>query len=879
MAVEVLITNKELCVGCNKCIAKCPIKANVAFLYKGENRVKVDHLKCIHCGACIDVCDHNARDFADDTESFFANLTRGIAISVIAAPSIRFNFPNYKRLFGYLKSLGVTLIYDVSIGADITTWAYLKTIEELELASMIAQPCPVIVNYIQKYRPELIEYLAPVHSPMTCTAIYLKKYKGMDNRIAFLSPCIGKIDEIHEKQTMGLVDYNVTYQKKEVYFQKNDINLNDYSEVDFEDSGCGLGVTFSRPGGLRENIELKSDGAWIRQVEGPERAFGYLDEYAKRVQESKPLPQIVDILNCSGGCNLGTGTCKLTTIDDVDYKMNELKKAKLLNYDISMRNQVIPSVFELFEFKLRLKDFTRRYEDKSHLITHAEATNLESIFTWLHKTTEASRTINCFTCGFGNCQEFAKAVALGTNHVGNCIDFYRKELVSEKEHLSETNKEVKQLHYLATHDFLTNIPNRYYLEEYLKKLINSVEGFQNEGALLFIDLDNFKVVNDSFGHASGDQILLDFVARLKLNLGQEAFLARLGGDEFAVVLRDTSLEKASAIANQLLQALRNDEFDVEGHQVTVKITASIGIMMMDGTQDTQTLFSYADVALYTAKYEGKNRISFIQSGGNIEPLSESNKTILQINDALKENRFTLFFQPVFMMDGTVIHYEALLRMIDLEGDLIFPNDFLPIAERFGLMSQIDRWVVDSAIDLLGKHPDLSFFVNLSASSLGDKELLKFIEAKIEESNLQACRIGFEITETAAIRDLDQVEHWIQRLKLMGCKFALDDFGVGFLTFTHLQRLPVDYLKIDGTFIRNLDSNPTNKALVQAINAVAHALGIATIAEYVENAEIWAIIGELGIDCGQGYYLGKPSPLVYSTLPLPRVPGRSEKIGL
>ncbi|TGE31661.1 EAL domain-containing protein [Desulfosporosinus sp. Sb-LF] len=860
MNVEVLFTNKKLCVGCNKCIAKCPVKANVAFLYKGENRVKIDHLKCIHCGACIDVCDHNARDFTDDTERFFANLTRGIGISVIAAPSIRFNFPNYKRLFGYLKSLGVTLIYDVSIGADITTWAYLKTIDELKLDSIIAQPCPVIVNYIQKYHSELIKYLAPLQSPMMCTAIYLKKYKGIVDKIAFLSPCIGKIDEIQEINTMGLVNYNVTYQKMEVYFEKNHINLNDYPEVDYEDSGCGIGLTFSRPGGLRENIELQFGGAWIRQVEGPEPAYRYLDEYAKRVQESKSLPLIVDILNCTGGCNIGTGTCKLTTIDDVDYKMNELKKAKLAKHIKNLPKGEIPLVFELFEYKLRLPDFTRQYEDKSHLIIHEETTNLEPIFTQLHKTTEASRNVNCFSCGFGNCHDFAKAVALRTNHVGNCIDFNRQELVSEKVHLSETNKEVKQLHYLATHDFLTNIPNRYYLEEYLNMLIHSEGGFQNESALLFIDLDNFKVVNDSFGHSSGDQILLDFVARLKQNLGQDAFLARLGGDEFAVVLRDTRLEKARAVANQLVQALQIDEFIVKGHQVTIKITASIGIMMIDGTQDTQSLFSYADVALYTAKDEGKNRISIIHSDDDIEHLSESNNKILQINAALKENRFTLYFQPVFKMDGTtIIHYEALLRMIDLEGGLILPNDFLPIAERFGLMSQIDRWVVDSAIEILGKHPDLSIFVNISASSLGDIELLKFIEGRIEKSDLQPFRIGFEITETAAIRDLDQAEHWIKRLKLMSCKFALDDFGVGFLTFTHLQRLPVDYLKLDGTFIRNLDTSPTNNALVQAINAVAHALGKATIAEYVENEDIWTILRELGIDYGQGYFLGKPLP--------------------
>ncbi|HBW34106.1 EAL domain-containing protein [Desulfosporosinus sp. BICA1-9] len=860
MNLEVLITNKELCVGCNKCIAKCPIKANVAFLYNGENRVKVDHLKCIHCGACIDVCDHHARDFADDTERFFSDLKRGHKISVIVAPSIRFNVPQYKRLFGYLKSLEVTRIYDVSLGADITTWAYLKAIEEQKLDSIIAQPCPVIVNYIQKYRPELIKNLAPIHSPMMCTAIYLRKYLNVHDQIAFLSPCIGKIDEISEKNADGLIEYNVTYKKIKNYLINNHIDLYKYQEADYDEVGCGIGLAFSRPGGLRENVELRTPDAWIRQIEGPERVYKYLDEYSKRMIEHQPLPLIVDILNCQSGCNNGTGTCGKISVDDIDDKMNALIKEKIQTYHKRNQGSGILSEYELFYKDLRLSDFGRLYEDKSGVLGNHEISDLEQIFTQLHKTTEASRNVNCYACGFGNCQEFAKSVLQGTNHISNCIDYNRKELVREKEHLSQRNKEIKQLHYLATHDFLTDIPNRYYLEEYLNKLMLSNTGKRMESALLFIDLDNFKVVNDSFGHASGDQILLSVIKQLDMHLGDTAFLARLGGDEFAVVLKDTSLEKASSVANQLLQALRMEDFKVEGHQVTIKLTASIGIMIIDGTLDTQTLFSYADVALYTAKEEGKNRISSIQSSYDSARLLKSNRTILLINNALKEDRFTLYFQPVVKMDGSIVHYEALLRMLDQQGDLIFPNEFLPIAERFGLMSQIDRWVVNSAIEFLTKHTELSLFVNLSASSFADEELLKFIELRITESSVLPSRIGFEITETAAIKDLDQAEHWIRRLKLTGCKFALDDFGVGFLTFTHLQRLPVDYLKIDGSFIRNLDVDPINKALVQAINAVAHALSKATIAEYVENEEIWRILGDLKIDFGQGYFLGRPATL-------------------
>lgn len=853
MNKEVLLTNIERCVGCNKCIAKCLVNANIAFQKDGENKVKVDPFKCIHCGACIEVCDHKAREFTDDTEAFFHDLKQGVPISVIVAPSIQFNFPHYKRFYGYLKSLHVKLIYDVAFGANIATWAYLKIMEEQNLTSVIAQSCPVIVNYIQKYRPNLIGKLVPIQSPMICTGIYLKKYKKIQEKIAFISPCIGKIDEIKEKQTNKIVHYNVTYEKIEKYLEKNHINLKNYPEIGYDDIDCGIGFVFSRPGGLSENVKVYKKDVWIRQVEGP-KAYRYLDEYSQRVSAGKPLPFIVDILNCQWGCNLGTAANKSISIDDVDYQVNELKKEKIALCENTKTS------FESFNQSLELGDFIRKYEDKSEHINDNTLIDLEDIFNQLHKTTEESRKLNCYACGFGSCIAFAQAVYQGENHINNCIDFNRKELVSKKEDISETNKEVRHLHYLATHDFLTNIPNRYYLEEYLKDLIMNEADQIDKSALLFIDLDNFKVVNDSFGHASGDQILLSFVELIKKNLRSEDFLARLGGDEFAVVLKNTSLERAKEIANQFLQNLWIGKFDFDGNQVTINVTASIGITMVDGTLDTQTLFSYADVALYAAKDEGKNRIFVIHSDGDKKKLSESNHVILQINTALKENRFTLHFQPIVDMQGKIVHHEALLRMLGQDGKLIFPNEFMRTAERFGLMSQIDQWVVNSAIDILCINPKMSIFVNISASSLIDRELLKFIESRIHESGIAPTRIGFEITETAVIRDLDQVEHWIRRLKVIGCKFALDDFGAGFLSFAHLQKLPVDYLKIDGSFIRNIDVDPINKALVQAMNSVAHALGKATIAEYVENEKIWEILHELQIDCGQGYFLGRPAPL-------------------
>lgn len=445
MNEDILLTKEELCAGCNKCIAKCPTKANIAYECNGANKVKVDQNRCIHCGQCLEVCDHGARDYADDTAQFFADLRQGTSISVIAAPAVRFNFTNYKRLFGYLKSVGVKLIYDVSFGADITTWAYLKAIKEQHLKSVLAQPCPAIVNFVQKFRPELIKSLAPIHSPMMCTAVYLRKYKNVTNKLAFLSPCIGKIDEINEKNTAGLVQYNVTYAKLEQYLAENGINLASFPEVDFEEESCGLGLTFSRPGGLRENVEFLTKDAWIRQIEGPTHVYHYLDEYAERVQAGKPIPLLVDILNCLCGCNLGTGTNKAMPLDDIDYHMNELKQQKIKEHTQNKVFKKNYDLFERFDKQLTLRDFVRRYEDKA-LERYNEANmNLEPIFAQLHKPTEESRKVNCYACGFGNCQDFAIAVAKGINHIENCIDYNRKEVEAEKEQLAESHNEVEAM--------------------------------------------------------------------------------------------------------------------------------------------------------------------------------------------------------------------------------------------------------------------------------------------------------------------------------------------------------------------------------------------------------------------------------------------------
>jgi diguanylate cyclase (GGDEF)-like protein/PAS domain S-box-containing protein len=424
--------------------------------------------------------------------------------------------------------------------------------------------------------------------------------------------------------------------------------------------------------------------------------------------------------------------------------------------------------------------------------------------------------------------------------------------------ISEHKRMEKQLQYLATHDALTNIPNRYSLTQTLKRAVAKAKRGE-KSAFLFIDIDNFKLVNDSMGHATGDELLVTMANILKNNLREGDLLARFGGDEYCVLLEGATYGEAEIVAEKLRLAVDQAEMYLERHKCCLNLSVSIGVVMIDGTLDTQKVLSYADNALYTAKENGKNRVTFLRPDEETEIwLSETNRMITLIQSAIKDNHFTLFFQPVIRVsDGKIMHHEMLLRLQAPDGELILPNRFIPIAERFGLMPQVDRWVVQHSMAALKKYPDLKPFINLSGLSLGDEALLEFIERLISESGVNPSRIGFEITETTAVKDMTRAERWIHRLKRLGCRFALDDFGIGFSSFSYLRLLPVDYLKIDGSYVRDMDRNATHKSLVKAINAVAHALGKKTIAEFVENEEIMKSLGDLDIDFGQGYHLGRP----------------------
>ena len=443
-----MVFTNEKCVGCNKCIRSCPaLTANVA----EEGKINVDEKMCIQCGACFDHCMHEARDFDDDTAKFLSELKNGKKFSVIVAPAFIANYPKeYKKIYGYLKSLGVAHIYSVSFGADITTWAYISYLKETKKTGLISQPCPAIVNYIEKYQPELIPMLVPLHSPMMAEAVYLKKYKKVTEDLVFLSPCIAKRLEINDKNTGGYVKYNVTF-KKLMEAIGNEYRGAKEAE---EESSYGLGARYPKPGGLKECVHFfLGNQTAVLQVEGEEEAYKFLNEYAHRKTN---LPFMVDILNCQKGCIRGTATDEKIDDIDVELAINEMNKLVVNEVKPGKDNKRNPwnSALSLEkrwayfceQFKeLNIRDFSRAYTDKKVSIRIPSEQEMDAIFRDLGKDTKESRHIDCSCCGYHTCKDMVKAIYNGVNNKENCIHYIKMLAEQEKEEIEEIhNSNVKE---------------------------------------------------------------------------------------------------------------------------------------------------------------------------------------------------------------------------------------------------------------------------------------------------------------------------------------------------------------------------------------------------------------------------------------------------
>ncbi len=432
-----LVYTNDKCVGCNKCINACScLGACISDMpdENGVSKIEVDGDRCISCGACLEACMHGAREFRDDTERFFEDLKKGEPISILLAPAFKANYPNeYEKVLGGLKQLGVKRIISVSFGADITTWGYINYIQKYNYLGGISQPCPAVVGYIERYMPELLPKLFPVHSPMMCSAIYAKKEMGVTEKLAFISPCIAKKNEIDDPNCKGYISYNVTFDHLMKYVKEHRISGTPCTdEIEY-----GLGSLYPMPGGLKENVYwLLGESVFIRQIEGDRRMYHFLRENKDRIKNTATPYLFIDALNCESGCICGTATDPgLSATDDSLYALLKIREsvkkegkkgawAKGLTPE-----QRLKALNKQFA-NLKLEDYVRKYTDRSRQcpISTPTPAELDRIYNDMNKTTRESRSINCSCCGYETCEQMAVAIHNGFNHKDNCVH-YLKDLV------------------------------------------------------------------------------------------------------------------------------------------------------------------------------------------------------------------------------------------------------------------------------------------------------------------------------------------------------------------------------------------------------------------------------------------------------------------
>lgn len=425
-----------------------------------------------------------------------------------------------------------------------------------------------------------------------------------------------------------------------------------------------------------------------------------------------------------------------------------------------------------------------------------------------------------------------------------------------------------QLKHQATHDNLTNLINRNEFDTRLNNCLSSTNNPAARHSLLYIDLDQFKVVNDTCGHQAGDQLLRQLATFLTPKVRSRDTLARLGGDEFGVLLESCPSNIARKVANNILHTIQDFRFIWEDK--TFNIGASIGIAHFhSGNQIENNPLSIADMACYKAKEEGRNRIIEEEIGTPVHLTNphQQMQWVSKINLALEENKFVLFQQKIARIKPSInkqLHYEILIRLQG-ENELISPGAFLPPAERYSLIHRIDHWVIKNTFAWLAEHPRVleqtgQCSINLSGLSLSDKNLSIIVKQQLTEYGIDCKKICFEITESSAIQNLGLAISFMTNMKKLGCTFSLDDFGTGMSSFSYLKQLPVDHLKIDGHFIKDIHTDPIDLAMTRSINEIAHVMGMTTIAEFVENEDILQILKHLDVDYAQGYHIAKPAPL-------------------
>ncbi|MCH5332312.1 MAG: 4Fe-4S binding protein [Agathobacter sp.] len=635
--MSLITVDKDKCVGCNACVRACPApEANVARLDEsGMLRITINDDKCIRCGACVKACTHGARGYEDDLEQFLHDLQAGQEIAVIAAPAIKIAFDgNWRHALQWLRNQGIHKIYDVGFGADICTWAHLRYLQAHPGTKVISQPCAAVVNYVQRHKPELIPHMSPVHSPMLCLVVYIRKYLGYKGKIAALSPCIAKSDEFHET---GLVDYNVTMERLRNYFQEKGVDLPKvkvHSEFEF-DAYQGLeGSIYPKPGGLMQNLLIHAPDLSVITSEGPERLYPELDQYID--QEKKYLPDVFDVLNCGDGCNSGPGV----GTDYERFEMNAIMHdVQTYTHQMRMKNRTKKGAdkqFAMFDAELRLEDFTRGYVNKRTAVKNITEREIEQAYEALGKSTETERNFDCHACGYPSCREMAIAIAKGINERENCHQYMLSEIRRERQKVSEINERISGMNQELLEMFMELAESIANVRKETDKIQQTGERNSNEMQAVVAHMNELNELNRSITASMSDinksvekynemtkdvEKIAGDINLLSLNASIEAARAGDAGRGFAVVasnIRDLSESSKKSVGS----ARENDE----GIHSAI---SAVKVVVDKFESSIQELVEAIDVTMQGTKDTAENSENIRSSVNQVHGMTERMKGLLE----------------------------------------------------------------------------------------------------------------------------------------------------------------------------------------------------------------------------------------------------------
>lgn len=642
--MSIINVDVDKCVGCNACVRACPIgDANIAQMDEdGKLKILIDDEKCIKCGACIRTCSHGARSYLDDTQRFLDDLHKGQEIALIAAPSIKIAFDgNWRHALQWLSDHGIKKIYDVSFGADICTWAHVRYMEKNPRKKLISQPCAAVVNYVQRHKPELYSNLSPIHSPMLCLAVYMKKVLGYKGKIAAISPCIAKIEEFRET---GLVDYNVTMEHLRQYFVDNNVKLPEvriYSDFEFDGNQGLEGAIYPKPGGLMSNILIHAPQMNVITSEGPESLYNDLETYST-LQESEK-PDLFDVLNCGDGCNGGPATGVHYQRFAMNNIMHNVEKYARRVRKENTSKKGVDQQFAEFDRTLRLEDYIRTY--KHYDIHEKEITEfqIENAFSLLGKRTKDEKNFDCHSCGYRSCREMAIAVARGLNTPQNCHEYMMKAIKEEREKVNEVNERV-----LDMNNELMRVFGE--LSESLEIVKQEADQIQAESRKSSRDMTNvstqmedlnqmnqeisqaMKAINQSVTKynemTQNVKKIAGKINLLSLNAAIEAARAGEAGRGFAVVatnIRDLSDSSKESVGD----AKESDE------EVRIAID-NVNQVIQDFDETIQKLLSATNGAIESVKSTSSNSSHIKQSMEELEQIAKDvEKMIAETDKILK----------------------------------------------------------------------------------------------------------------------------------------------------------------------------------------------------------------------------------------------------